>query len=121
MAPDGLEEETPVRHSSHPWFDEVVWVSDDLLYLQGSVSPDSAWVLEEHEVLGKKILPGTAYLEMAWAAEAEGFANAPAELREVYFLRPLVVDHGETTVVRTVLQKQNDGWNFVILSQSGAL
>ena len=120
VAPDGLEEETAVRRSSHPWFDEVVRVSDDILYLQGSLSPDSSWVLDEHQVLGKKILPGTAYLEMARAAAAEGFASAPAELREVYFLRPLIVDRGEITIVRTVLQRQDDGWNFMILSQSSA-
>ena len=119
VAPDGLQEPPAEGHPEHPWFDRVVRLSDDVLYLQGAVSPDSDWVLDEHEVLGRKVLPGTAYLEMAWAAAWEALEDEPTELRDVYFLQPLAMDRGQSRDVRTVLQRQGHGWDFSILSRIG--
>ena len=107
--------------SHHPWFDRVVPFSDEDVYVEGTVSPDSAWVLDEHRVLGKSVLPGTAYLEMARAAACEVSGSATIELRDVYFLRPLVVEDATTTELRTVLQKREHGWDFSILSRTGVI
>jgi len=107
--------------SHHPWFDRVVPFSDEGVYVEGTVSPDSAWVLDEHRVLGKSVLPGTAYLEMARAAACEVSGSATIELRNVYFLRPLVVEDATTTELRTVLQKREHGWDFSILSRTGVI
>jgi len=112
----------PVSHpapSHHPWFDRVVALSDELVYLEGSVSPDSAWVLGEHRVLGKSVLPGTAYLEMARASAHDVSGFGTMELRDVYFLRPLVVEDETTAELRAVLQKREHGWDFSILSRTG--
>ena len=66
------------------------------------------WVLDEHRLMGKPILPGTAYLEMARAALEYYSGSTAVEIREIYFLAPLVVEENEEKEIRTVLQKQEE-------------
>ncbi|MEW5985068.1 MAG: SDR family NAD(P)-dependent oxidoreductase [Chloroflexota bacterium] len=40
------------------------------------------------------------------------------EIQETYFLHPLIVREGEVKEVRTILSKQGDGFEFVMVSQS---
>jgi acyl transferase domain-containing protein/SAM-dependent methyltransferase/acyl carrier protein len=117
VTPGELADPPAEHRAHHPWFDQIVRLSDDLVYLQGALSPESTWVLDDHEVLGKKVLPGTAYLEMVRAAAAEVLEFSSMELREIYFLQPLAVDRGETRELRTVLQRQAPGWDVTILSR----
>jgi len=120
VSPDTLSEIPAQLSPTDPWFDRVIHRSDQLVCFEGTFSPDTDWILDEHEVLGRKILPGTAYLEFVRAAFVLVDGHGPMELRDVYFLRPLVVDPGSATAVRAVLQKRGDSWDFTILSQTGS-
>ena len=78
------------------------------------------WVLDEHRIGGNSVLPGTAYLEMARAAFEKHAAGKVFELRDVYFLSPLVVGEEEEKEVLTVLEKAGEDYNFSIVSRRGA-
>jgi acyl transferase domain-containing protein/acyl carrier protein len=114
---------------AHPLFDKcLVEETEQAIYIT-QLSTQTHWVLDEHKVMGKPTLPGTAYLEMARAAfenhanndTIENHANHDAiELKEVYFIAPLTVEPCEEKEVRTRLTKQENGFDFVIMSQSNS-
>ncbi|GAK56425.1 JamP protein [Candidatus Vecturithrix granuli] len=91
--------------------EEEVYVA----YLQ----PQKHWELDEHRMLKKAILPGTAYLEMAVAAFKDYVGVAEVELRDVSFLLPLIVEEGDKKEVQVILKKQGEAFEFVIRSQTG--
>ncbi|WP_394840511.1 type I polyketide synthase [Pendulispora brunnea] len=74
----------------HPWLTSAVRLADrDGYVLSGRLSTEEhPWVLD-HVVAGTALLPGTAFVELAWvAAEAVG----AAAVAEVTFTSPLVLD-----------------------------
>jgi acyl transferase domain-containing protein len=81
------------------------------------LSASSSWVLDEHRLLERPLLPGTAYLEMARAAFEDLAGAGPVELSGVLFWTPLIVPAGGTVEVYTVLDRREDGeFAFQILS-----
>jgi acyl transferase domain-containing protein len=79
------------------------------------------WLLGEHRVLGRAVLPGTACLELARAAvAAEGPVGGVVELRDVILLAPLAAADGETVEVRVVLEPAGEGFEFRVVSLSAA-
>ncbi len=101
----------------HPLFNRCVTDGEDRFTYLSTLTPGSHWVLNEHRVRGKAILPGTAYLEMARAAFEQQTGDQSVEIQDTYFLRPLIVRDGESREVHTVLTKHQDGWKFSIQSQ----
>jgi acyl carrier protein len=76
------------------------------------------WVLDEHRIMGRPVLPGTAYLEMARAAFRQYGSSEAVELRDVVFLSPLTIGEDEKKEVRTIIEQNGSGWNFRIVSKS---
>lgn len=102
---------------THPLFDQcLVEGSQQEIYVS-KFSVNKHWVLNEHRVMGKAMLPGTVYLELAISACEEHFHKGTLEIREVIFLAPLVVEEDEEKKVRTLLKKQGDRFEFLIMSQ----
>ena len=103
---------------AHPLFDQcLVEDSKQEIYIS-NLSASKHWVLDEHRVMGKATLPGTAYLELVRAACENHAQNGTIEIREITFLTPLVVEEDEEKEVRTLLKKQGDSFEFSIVSQS---
>ncbi|MCP4662242.1 MAG: hypothetical protein GY856_43115, partial [bacterium] len=75
------------------------------------------WVLAEHRVVGIPTVPGTTYLEMAHAAFEHVTGSVEAELSEIVFLYPLMVDEGAQREVRTTLEKSGEGFAFHVASR----
>ncbi len=108
------------KEINHPLFDEcIVEDSEQEIYIS-RLSAVKHWVLNEHRAMGKPLFPGTAYLEMVRAAFENSVNNESIEFREVYFLKPLIVEDGEEKEVRTIMKKQGNTWEFSILSESRA-
>lgn len=121
VSPEFAEAATsPSEVVSHPWFESRLVEETGLESYVAHLSPLRNWVLDEHRVHGKPTLPGTAYLEMARAAFACSQGDGPVELRNVYFLSPLVLEDGQTSEIRTVLKPQAAGCAFHVVSRVGA-
>ena len=113
-----LDSPTQTKEVTHPLFERCIVEGSQDIYIS-KLSVIEHWVLDEHKVMGKATLPGTAYLEMARAAFEHHTQNEIIEIREVYFLYPLVVEADAEKEVRTILKKQGDSFEFSIISQAG--
>jgi acyl transferase domain-containing protein/thioesterase domain-containing protein len=70
---------------------------------EATLDPKALWVLDEHRVAGRAILPGTAYLEIIRAAAAAIGLGERLSIRTVNFLAPLSFEDNRARRVRTVL------------------
>jgi acyl transferase domain-containing protein len=111
---------TAAGSSLHPLFDRLELAEPGRAVFSTLFSPARHWVLAEHHVVGTPTLPGTTYLEMARAAYQHLTGEPAAELREVYFLVPMMVAEGESREARTVLDRQGAGYRFRVLSRAAA-
>ncbi|MBW4636668.1 MAG: SDR family NAD(P)-dependent oxidoreductase [Gloeocapsa sp. UFS-A4-WI-NPMV-4B04] len=113
-----LNSPNQTKEVTHPLFDRCIVEGSQDIYIS-KLSVIKHWVLDEHRIMGKATLPGTAYLEMARAAFEHHTQQGMIEIREVYFLHPLVVEADAEKEVRTILKKQEDSFEFSIISQAG--
>jgi acyl transferase domain-containing protein/thioesterase domain-containing protein/acyl carrier protein len=72
-----------------------------------------SWLLTEHRTkTGTALVPGTGQIEWISQALAAQDLTAPFEIRELYFLRPLVVEESAPREVLLRLQAQEQGYGF---------
>jgi acyl transferase domain-containing protein/NADPH:quinone reductase-like Zn-dependent oxidoreductase/acyl carrier protein len=81
------------------------------------LSVSEHWVLDEHRIVGSPTLPGTAYLEIVRNAFEVLTGVGTCEIRDLYFLRPMLVGEMERKEVRTILTSSEDGFDFMVLSR----
>ena len=106
------------RSVNHPLLDECMSASGDQSAYLTRFTVSKHWVLHEHGILGKATLPGTTYLEMACAAFAAECGDTAVEIRDAYFLAPLIVEDDEEKLVRLTLRKQGDAFTFSVIDQA---
>ncbi len=78
------------------------------------------WVLSEHRIRGRAVLPGTTYLDMACGAFADACPGVRPELSDVLFVAPLQVGDAQVKLVQTVLEADGEAFRFVVKSRDGA-
>jgi polyketide synthase PksN len=80
----------------------------------------SHWVVNEHTVNGKYVMPGTAIIEMIAEAVRENFPGRLFELQEIVFLAALSMNDKEIVKVHTILVLEKDKQEFIVVSQSNS-
>src|SRR5215470_13639772 len=82
------------------------------------LSPRSWKALAEHRVNGKVVLPGTAYLALAY--EIANSRRHPLILEDVAFERAMIFDGEEERLVQTVMTPTETGehWHVKVYSRS---
>ncbi len=103
---------------NHPLFEEAYDGEHDERIYVSYLTPTKHWVLAEHRINGKATLPGTGYLEMVRAAFEDYCGISTCEIKNVYFMAPLRVDEDEIREVQTIFTKQENEFEFKIISQS---
>jgi malonyl CoA-acyl carrier protein transacylase/acyl carrier protein len=113
-----VEVSTPqTREVNHPLFDQcIITPQGDEIY-ETIFNVSKYWVINEHKVMGSPILVGTAYLEMARAAFENHTGLGTLEIRDVYFLNPLLVVENKEVQFRMVLKKKEDIFEFFFMSR----
>jgi NADPH:quinone reductase-like Zn-dependent oxidoreductase/thioesterase domain-containing protein/NAD(P)-dependent dehydrogenase (short-subunit alcohol dehydrogenase family)/acyl carrier protein len=108
------------REFSHPLFNECIIEGLNQERYISHLNVSQHWVLDDHRIMGKSVLPGTAYLELARAAFEPHAQSGMVEIRDIYFLHPLIVEDDEPKEVHTCLTKQGNSleFEFVISSYS---
>ncbi|MEJ6022289.1 type I polyketide synthase [Ramlibacter sp. PS4R-6] len=85
---------------------------------EAAYDSNKLWVLREHRVGGRAVLPGTAYIEIARAAMMALHPRAAVEIRSLSFEEAMVFEPGETRVVRTELRRTGTAYEFTVRSRA---
>ncbi|MHC1999474.1 type I polyketide synthase [Methylobacterium sp. CM6241] len=94
----------------HPLLGAETGRTETTITFQALYDPARMWVLAEHVLDGRPILPGAAYAEIALAAATAGFASTGVDLRGLTVDLPLVFEPGVKRLVRTTLTVLASGW-----------
>jgi acyl transferase domain-containing protein len=103
--------------SSHPLVGVQV-DSEGGAAFEAAYDSNKLWVLREHRVGNRAVLPGTAYIEIARAAMMALHPRAAVEIRSLSFEEPMVFEPGETRVVRTELRRSGANYEFTVRSRA---
>jgi acyl transferase domain-containing protein len=79
------------------------------------------YVLAQHRVAGRPVLPGVAYLEMAREAAVRADGTAVARLENVAWLRPLEVADGPAGVETCLAPAEGDSAGFTVTGPGGVV
>ena len=87
---------------------------------EATYSAHDLWVLREHVVAERPVLPGTAYIEIARAAMAQLHPGAGVEIRSLSFEKAMVFEPGGSRQVRIELRRRGDSYDFLVRSRAEA-
>ncbi len=102
--------------ASHPLLGVQV-DSENGAAFEATYDTQRLWVLREHKVAGRPVLPGTAYIEIARAAMAAMHPQCAIELRSLSFEEAMVFEAGTSRIVRTELRRNAGGYDFTVRSR----
>ncbi|MBF9029167.1 amino acid adenylation domain-containing protein [Rhodobacterales bacterium HKCCE3408] len=92
---------------------------DGAILFATRLDPDTDWRLTGHVVGGVPVLPGTAYLELAYAAARSIWPDSPTRISDVSFEVPMMFGDGLPRRVVTRLDPAGAGYDVTILSRVG--
>jgi thioesterase domain-containing protein/acyl carrier protein len=112
----GRQLPAPAPDGAHPLLGAQV-ASDEGAAFEAIYDPDKLWVLHEHRIAGRSVLPGTAYVEIARAAMMALHPGAAIEIRSLSFEEAMGFAPGEVRVVRTELRRNGSAYDFTVRSR----
>lgn len=113
-------QERSLKEIEHPLLDRcILRTNDEGIYLT-EFNVDRHWVLSEHLITGRNVIPGTTYLEMVMRAGTEYFGTKASRIRNVQFYEPLVVKEYENKKVYTVIRENGGKNQFSVVSHTEA-
>lgn len=117
VSPGDSREFTGSSPGIHPLLDSCLAETLGMEIYLTRFSPRRHWVLSEHKVAGKYVVPGTTYLEMAGVIGRRHYPGMALELRDFFFMAPLSVDEDDTRDVQTVVKLEKDHLGFTVASR----
>ncbi|WP_052360691.1 SDR family NAD(P)-dependent oxidoreductase [Oceanobacillus manasiensis] len=108
------------REKLHPLVEKKISHSNEEICYETVFHVDKHWVLNDHRIGDKAVLPGTSYLEMVRFAATEVFGKTALEFRDVFFLSPLVIDDHTESLVRLIFVKLSSGFSFIVKGKNPA-
>jgi acyl transferase domain-containing protein/thioesterase domain-containing protein/acyl carrier protein len=90
--------------------------TDGTTRFEAVIDPDDDWRVAEHVVAGQPVLPGTAYVEMAYAAAVALLGQTAFEIQTLSLAMPMVFDTGLPRRVSVHLSPVHNGFELLIES-----
>lgn len=106
-----------VKEISHPVVQYRVASTMETSIYVTEFSVRTHWLLSEHKIFDKYVIPGTTYLEIAYQIGKMHFPNKRIELKDIVFLSPLAVDESETCEVQVIVKQDNGQLKFTVASK----
>ncbi len=95
--------------------------SKDGEYYEVRLSSSKDWVLMDHRIAGKCVVPGTAWLDVACQLGNIYYSWPQVTLQDVSFLSPCVIEEGESRDVQVyVSETATSELSFTVYSRSGS-
>ncbi|MDP4146687.1 MAG: type I polyketide synthase [Bacillota bacterium] len=106
------------KEISHPLVDRCIVKTFGQEIYAVRLNIDSHWVLGEHKVAGRCVLPGTAYLEIIREIFSKHIDGNYTKLQNILFVSPLIVEANETKEVHIIVKEKEGYYDFTIASKS---
>ncbi|GGO22422.1 hypothetical protein GCM10010116_45230 [Microbispora rosea subsp. aerata] len=105
------------REMRHPFLDGRL-AADDRHSVYVGYFDAGSWLVDEHRMLGRPVVPGVGHLELVRAAFADDRGHEHGvELTDVTFYTPIVVPEDGRVEVRVVLERDGgDGARYAVVS-----
>ncbi|MCR8981707.1 type I polyketide synthase [Brevibacillus laterosporus] len=100
-----------------PLLDRLEADSIETIIYATDFNVDKHWVLHEHIVNDKFVVPGTTYLEMLLEACYQQIPTRQVQVENLVFLAPLICERGESHEVQTILKENGQSYDFIIASR----
>ncbi|CCF13229.1 short chain dehydrogenase family protein [Brevibacillus laterosporus GI-9] len=100
-----------------PLLDRLEAESIDTIIYATDFHVDKHWVLHEHIVNDKFVVPGTTYLEMLLEACYQQIPTRQVKVEDIVFLAPFICEKGESHKVQTILKENGQAYDFIIASR----
>ncbi|WP_371170604.1 type I polyketide synthase [Aliiroseovarius sp. 2305UL8-7] len=84
------------------------------------LDPETDWALNEHIVGGDAVLPGAAYIELAYEAAEQELKGKPFEIKAVSLAQPMVFAEGLPRLMEIALTPVLDGYDLKVSSRLGS-
>ena len=109
------------RASEHPLLGKKLRSAGRETIYELTLTPTSPEYVQDHQVYGATVFPGTGYFELALAAAKQLSNGANLQVTEVGVEAPLVLDGDEATTVQVVVDEADDSGarTLEIFSESG--
>lgn len=117
-APKISKVEAVAESRLHPLVHRVAARAPGELVLESVFRIGEQWVLSDHRIQGSCVVPGTTYLEMARVAALQARGWERIELRDVFFLVPMVVAEGQARRVRLSAVDDAAGLRWAVESRA---
>lgn len=105
--------------TSHPLLRLVQEAGGNRTY-SASFSTSESWIVDDHRLMGHGLVPGTAYLDLAYAALAEEAGGREVELADILFLQPLIVPDGQVRTLYLTVEEDGEQRSFAVRSRSAS-
>jgi len=76
------------------------------------------FILSDHRIMGRYVVPGTTYLEVAREVGRIYYPGYALEFRDILFVMPVILGEGETRTVQTIVKKNGDFLEFIVASKA---
>jgi acyl transferase domain-containing protein len=107
------------RRLEHRWVDRCVVDHGDFALYAARFDGARSWLVDEHRMLGRPVVPGVAHLELVRAAFAHHRdLHGGIEFRDVTFYAPIVLGDDEHKEVRIVLRVHGDRTRFAVVGRA---
>lgn len=106
------------EESLHPLIEKKINETDERTIYKSIFRVDKQWVLKDHRIGSKAVLPGTSYIEMVRFAVNNQYSLRQFTVQQLTFLAPMIVDDDREVVTQLELHESQDGYRFYISSQT---
>ena len=101
----------------HPLLQRIVAESYDRITYESHFDSEKDWVLQQYKVGEKTVLPDSIYVEMIVAAIKESFGGKEVVLRNLQYMKPLVITSGTSIDIQTIVSQEEDTILYTIASR----
>ncbi|WDV45043.1 SDR family NAD(P)-dependent oxidoreductase [Clostridiaceae bacterium M8S5] len=84
-------------------------------------SPKDDWVIGDHKVGDKYVMPGTAYIEMVVKAIKQAHDTKGIVFRDVVFIKQFALFKDECKQLQLILKEGKEGYRFTIASEDNGI
>lgn len=79
-------------------------------------SPMNDWVIGDHSIHNRYVMPGTAYIEMIVEALRSIGVTSSIELKNTVFINQFSMAYEESKDIQVIIKEKDEGYEFVIAS-----